>query len=139
MLTLCCRGQVAFHSELLSYHCMIVLRFACSVASLSRCLSHYLPGCLSLHYGILVGYLLGWGIPSAWSAWHAPHDHTPSCMSDSQQEILKPPNTKLARVIVACASVSENGNSLTDRRCVASQKIVYTSRFVRVILAQGPC
>ena len=100
MLTLCCRGQVAFHSELLSHHCMIVLRFACSVASLSRCLSHYLPGFLSLHYGILVGYLLGWGIPSAWSAWHASHDHTPPCMSDSQQEILKPPNTESVRVIV---------------------------------------
>ena len=58
------RGQVADHSELFSHHCMIVFRFACSVASLSRCLNHYLPGLLDLHPAILVDYLLGWGSPS---------------------------------------------------------------------------
>ena len=72
-----CRGQVAIHSGLCSRHCLIVLRFACSVASLSRCLSHYLPGCLDLHHGILVGYLLGWGSPSTWIAWLAGHSHVP--------------------------------------------------------------
>ena len=78
-LTMSCRVQVAFRSGLCSHHCLIVLRFACSVASLSRCLSHYLPGCLDLHHGILAGYLLGWGSPSTRSAWHAVHAHAPLC------------------------------------------------------------
>ena len=74
----CHRGQIASHSELCSRHCLIVFRFACSVASLSRCLHHYLPGLLNLHPVTLAGYLLGRGSPSAWSAQRVALIHTAS-------------------------------------------------------------
>ena len=52
--------------------------FACSVASLSRSPGHQLPGCHSLHCGILTDYLLGWGRPSTCSTGHAEFQSTPS-------------------------------------------------------------
>ena len=45
--------------------------FACSVASLSQSPGHQLPGCHSLHCGILTDYQLGWGRPSTWFTRHA--------------------------------------------------------------------
>lgn len=42
----------------------VVLSSACSVASLGRCPSHYLPGRPSLRQGVLAAHLFGWGIPS---------------------------------------------------------------------------
>ena len=44
---------------------------ACSVASLSQSPGHQLPGCHSLHCGILTDYQLGWGRPSTWFTRHA--------------------------------------------------------------------
>ena len=42
----------------------VVLSSACSVASLGRFPSHYLPGRLCLRPGVLADHLFGWGIPS---------------------------------------------------------------------------
>ena len=56
----------------------VVLSFACSVASLSRSPGHQLPGCHSLHCGILADYLLGWGRPSTCSTGHAEFQSTSS-------------------------------------------------------------
>ena len=44
----------------------VVLSSACSVASLSRFPSHYLPGHPHLREGALAAYLFGWGSPSTW-------------------------------------------------------------------------
>ena len=52
--------------------------FACSVASLSRSPGLQLPGCHSLHCGILADYLLGWGRPSTCSTGHAEFQSTSS-------------------------------------------------------------
>ena len=52
--------------------------FACSVASLSRSPGHQLPGCHSLHCGILTDYLLGKGRPSTCSTGHAEFQSTSS-------------------------------------------------------------
>ena len=46
----------------------VVLSFACSVASLSRCPSHYLPGHPHLREDDLAAYLFGKGNPSTWCA-----------------------------------------------------------------------
>ena len=87
VLVVCHRGQIAFHSELCSRHCTIVFRFACSVASLSRCLDHHLPGLLSLHPTILAGYLLEQGSPSTWSAQLVAFTHTTASISDTRTEL----------------------------------------------------
>ena len=42
----------------------VELSSACSVASLGRFPSHYLPGRLCLRPGVLADHLFGWGIPS---------------------------------------------------------------------------
>ena len=52
--------------------------FACSVASLSRSPGLQLPGCHSLHCGILADYLLGWGRPSTCSTGLAEFQSTSS-------------------------------------------------------------
>ena len=60
----------------------VVLSFACSVASLSRSPSHYLPCHLQLPGGATADYLFGKGNPSTWCAGlttvHCtPRSHTP--------------------------------------------------------------
>ena len=56
----------------------VVLSSACSVASLSRFPSHYLPGHPHLREGALAAYLFGQGSPSTWcTGLTAVHD-TPS-------------------------------------------------------------
>ena len=57
-----------FHSGLFSRPLQVVLSFACSVASLSRCPSHYLPGHPHLREDDLAAYLFGKGNPSTWCA-----------------------------------------------------------------------
>ena len=55
----------------------VVLSFACSVASLSRCPNHYLPGHLRLREVDLADYPFGRGNPSTWRAGRTPfHDVT---------------------------------------------------------------
>ena len=49
----------------------VVLSSACSVASLGRFPSHYLPGRPRLRMGVLADHLFGWGIPSTRQAGHA--------------------------------------------------------------------
>ena len=49
----------------------VVLSSACSVASLGRFPSHYLPGHPHLRMGVLADHLFGWGIPSTRQAGHA--------------------------------------------------------------------
>ena len=49
----------------------VVLSSACSVASLGRFPSHYLPGRPHLRGGVLADHLFGWGIPSTRQAGHA--------------------------------------------------------------------
>ena len=48
----------------------VELSSACSVASLGRFPSHYLPGRLCLRPGVLADHLFGWGIPSTRQAGH---------------------------------------------------------------------
>ena len=64
---ICCRGYciplLAIVPSL-----QVVLSFACSVASLSRFPSHYLPGHPHLREGDLAAYLFGRGNPSTWCA-----------------------------------------------------------------------
>ena len=48
----------------------VELSSACSVASLGRFPSHYLPGRPSLRQGVLAAHLFGWGIPSTRLAGH---------------------------------------------------------------------
>ena len=55
-----------FHSGLFSRPLQVVLSFACSVASLSRCPSHYLPGHPHLREDDLAAYPFGKGNPSTW-------------------------------------------------------------------------
>lgn len=50
----------------------VVLSFACSVASLSRFPSRYLPCQLQLPEAATADYLFGKGNPSAWCAAHTP-------------------------------------------------------------------
>ena len=55
----------------------VVLSSACSVASLSRFPSHYLPGHPHLREGALAAYLFGQGSPSIWCTRRtASHDTT---------------------------------------------------------------
>ena len=56
----------------------VVLSSACSVASLSRFPSHYLPGHLHLREGALAAYPFGKGNPSTWCAGRAAVRNTPS-------------------------------------------------------------
>ena len=49
----------------------VVLSSACSVASLGRFPSHYLPGRPHLRGGVLADHLFGWGIPSTRQAGRA--------------------------------------------------------------------
>ena len=48
----------------------VELSSACSVASLGRFPSHYLPGRPCLRLGVLADHLFGWGIPSTRQAGH---------------------------------------------------------------------
>ena len=56
----------------------VVLSSACSVSSLSRFPSHYLPGHPHLREGALAAYLFGLGSPSTWLAGHTAVHDTPS-------------------------------------------------------------
>ena len=60
----------------------VVLSSACSVASLSRCPNHYLPGHPHLRGDALADYVLGKGNPSTWRAGRTPLHDTP---------LVKPP------------------------------------------------
>ena len=65
----------------------VALSFACSVASLSLCLSFQLPGWHSLHYVILADYLLGWGrVSTCWTGHDGLHC-TPRTMPEWQKEL----------------------------------------------------
>ena len=66
------------HSGPVSPPLKVVPSFACSVASLSRCPGHQLPGCHSLRRGILADYLLDRGGPSTCRAGHIVLQCTPS-------------------------------------------------------------
>ena len=68
----------ALHSGPVSPPLKVVPSFACSVASLSRCPGHQLPGCHSLRRGILADYLLDRGGPSTCRAGHIVLQCTPS-------------------------------------------------------------
>ena len=59
----------------------VVLSSACSVASLGRFPSHYLPGRLCLRPGVLAAHLFGWGIPSTRQAGHETVHSAPSSKS----------------------------------------------------------
>ena len=56
----------------------VVLSSACSVASLSRFPSHYLPGHPHLREGALAAYLFGQGSPSTWCTGRTAVHDTPS-------------------------------------------------------------
>ena len=56
----------------------VVLSYACSVASLGRCPSHYLPGHPHLRRDALADCLFGKGSPTTWRAGHKPLHDTPS-------------------------------------------------------------
>ncbi len=56
----------------------VVLSSACSVASLSRFPSHYLPGHPHLREDALADYLFGQGSPSTWFTGLTPVHDTPS-------------------------------------------------------------
>ena len=66
----CCRGRCiplwAVFPPL-----QVVFSSACSVASLSQCPNHYLPGHIHLHERALADFLFGWGNPSTWHAGYA--------------------------------------------------------------------
>jgi len=69
----------AFHSGLCSHQPLqVVFSSACSVASLSRCPNHYLPGHPHLRGDALADYLFGKGSPSTWCAGRTPLHDTPS-------------------------------------------------------------
>ena len=70
----------------------VVLSFACSVASLSRCPSHYLPGHHHFRGGDLADYPFGWGSPSTWLAARTELRDTPSVISGGNRE-FEVPNT----------------------------------------------
>ena len=55
----------------------VVLSSACSVASLSRCPNHYLPGHPHLRGDALADYVFGKGNPSTWRAGRTPPHETP--------------------------------------------------------------
>ena len=59
----------------------VVLSSACSVASLGRFPSHYLPGRPCLRLGVLADHLFGWGIPSTRQAGHETIHSAPSVKS----------------------------------------------------------
>ena len=56
----------------------VVLSSACSVASLSRFPSHYLPGHPHVREGALAAYLFGQGSPSTWCTGRTAVHDTPS-------------------------------------------------------------
>ena len=68
----------------------VVLSFACSVASLSRCPSHYLPGHHHLRGGDLADYPFGRGNPSTWLAARTALRDTPSVISGGNREFEVP-------------------------------------------------
>ena len=59
----------------------VELSSACSVASLGRFPSHYLPGRLCLRPGVLADHPFGWGIPSTRQAGHETVHSAPSIKS----------------------------------------------------------
>ena len=72
----------------------VVLSFACSVASLSRCPSHYLPGHHHFRGGDLADYPFGWGSPSTWLAARTALRDTPSVISGRNREFEVPNNNR---------------------------------------------
>ena len=64
----------------------VVPSFACSVASLSRCPGHQLPGRHGLRQVILADYLLDQGGPSTCIAGHVALQCTPSPQFNKEQE-----------------------------------------------------
>ena len=73
----------------------VVLSSACSVASLGRFPSHYLPGRPCLRKDVLADHLFGWGIPSTQQAGHVQVHSAPSAKSPlGAQGGVKLPNEK---------------------------------------------
>ena len=74
----------------------VVLTSACSVASLGRFTSHYLPGCPGLRPGILAAHLFGWGIPSTQLEGHVTVHNASSTKSPfGTQEDMSLPNNMM--------------------------------------------
>ena len=74
----------------------VVLSFACSVASLSRCPNHYLPGHLRLREVDLADYPFGRGNPSTWRAGRTPfHDVTSAKPPSGAQRSMTLPRCNL--------------------------------------------
>ena len=73
----------------------VVLSSACSVASLGRFPSHYLPGRPCLRKDVLADHLFGWGIPSTQQAGHVQVHSAPSAKSPlGAQGGVKLPNMR---------------------------------------------
>ena len=79
----------------------VVLSSACSVASLGRCPSHYLPGHPCLRQDVLAAHLFGWGIPSTQQAGHVTVHSASSVKSPCRaQRGMTLPNKKSRFVIL---------------------------------------
>ena len=78
----------------------VVLSSACSVSSLSRFPSHYLPGHPHLREGALAAYLFGLGSPSTWLAGHTAVHDTPSATPPRGTERRDAPQMPVACQIV---------------------------------------
>ena len=81
----------------------VVLSSACSVASLGRFPSHYLPGRLCLRPGVLADHPFGWGIPSTRQAGHETVHGAPSIKSPfrAQGGMTLPNRKRCLRLCVA--------------------------------------
>ena len=87
----------------------VVLSSACSVASLGRFPSHYLPGRPHLRRGVLADHLFGWGIPSTRQAGHATVHSASSVKSPCGAQggmTLPNENAVWATAVRMCASAS---------------------------------
>ena len=87
----------------------VVLSSACSVASLGRFPSHYLPGRPHLRRGVLADHLFGWGIPSTRQAGHATVHSASSVKSPCGAQggmTLPNENAVWAKAVRMCASAS---------------------------------
>ena len=95
----------------------VVLSSACSVASLGRFPSHYLPGRPSLRQGVLAAHLFGWGIPSTQQAGHVTVHSASSAKSP-------------------CGV--QGGMTLPNKGHVSAKPIAQTKCFHCVLLGRGP-
>ena len=80
--------------------------FACSVASLSRSPGHQLPGCHSLHCGILTDYQLGWGRPSTWFTRHADAPSRSNTLFPKGDRRMDTPSTSNRSSCLGCRTIA---------------------------------